>query len=177
MGHFLYSRHFLLLTVCGAFMALLGMWFPIANLPLAFAIYGTIHAAALMLSARKNLSARAKILFIAVAAGLCVMTVRAGLLGTRLSGAIPGTLGLYCLLGLSTMIGSVAYGMAIRLFALAALTFLAIASISAACALATVTAAVAAGHVGHLGPWELAVPWWYVFSYGLWYFDRPRSRQ
>jgi hypothetical protein len=29
-----------------------------------------------------------------------------------------------------------------------------------------------ATHAHYLGSWWLAVPWWFTFSSGLWYFDR-----
>ena len=43
---------------------------------------------------------------VAVAAGLCVMTLRIGMLGTHLFGALPGNIGLYAVLGFSAATGA-----------------------------------------------------------------------
>jgi FtsH-binding integral membrane protein len=60
----------------------------------------------------------------------------------------------------------------IRLSGIYALTIGQLAAIAAGCVLAAYVSLFTASHSPFLGPWWLAVLWWFTFSGGLWYFDR-----
>jgi hypothetical protein len=178
MNHFLYARQFLLLT---GFSVLLGVMSRLhlagsLSLSVSFALYGALHASALVLTLRARHAIWRKCLFIVIAASLSVVTLRFGIFGRQLSLVLPGIAGLYSLLGLSAAIGAVAYGVLIRLFGMWALTAGSLAAIAVGCVLAEIVALSTARHFHFLGPWWLAVLWWYAFSGGLWYLDQRHQR-
>jgi MFS-type transporter involved in bile tolerance (Atg22 family) len=78
-------------------------------------------------------------------------------------------------LGLSAVIGALAYGILIRLFGFVELTIGSLALIAAACMLAAFVAFFTLAHSHSLGRWWLAVLWWFAFSGGLWFCDRRRN--
>jgi acyl-CoA synthetase (AMP-forming)/AMP-acid ligase II len=165
-----YSRHFLILTGFGVLVA----WMSKSSLPYnlysAFALYGTLHAAAMVLSLNPRRLTSRRCLFIAAAAALSVATVAVGMLGRQVAALLPETLGRYSLLAVSAAAGAVAYGIAIRLFGILALAPRAIAKISLGCMLAAAAALLTIRATGLVGPWWIAVLWWYAFSLGLWCF-------
>ncbi len=175
MSHFLYLRHFVCLT-CFTVLAGLTAHLPLAaNVPLSFALYGGLHALALIVALRIPQSPWRMTIFIGVAAAISVLTLRAGLIALQLLGGLPGNSRLYAALGFAAMMGALAYGILIRQLKMHPLPASALALISLGC--------VAAAYVGFftltlghaLGRWWLAVLWWYAFSAGLWFFDRRPS--
>jgi len=130
-----------------------------------------LHAAALVLALRVPEPVWRKCLFVVTAAVLCLMTVRIGVYtGRRFAIATAGA-GLYSLFGLTSIIGAAAYGLLVALFGFATLTLRSLTAICAGCLLATMIALFFLLRAHFLGPWWLAVPWWYAFSAGLWFFD------
>jgi hypothetical protein len=174
--HIVYTRHFLLLTAFGICIATAGLAHSGFDLSLAFAIYGALHASALVLALRVPQPLWRKCLFVAVAAVLCVMTARVGAYAGRWLATSPGGAGLYVLFGLASIIGAVAYAILVALFGFAQLTPRSLAAIAAACLAAAVIALLSLVRAHFLGPWWLAVLWWYAFSAALWYFDGPKRR-
>ena len=173
MRHFLYARHFLLLT---AFAVLAGVlcWLHLTiEVSLSFALYGALHASALALSLRVHHPVWRKFLFIVIAAALSLMTVRAGILATQLSPTLAGNVGRHTVLGLVAAMGAVTYGIAIRAFGFYKLSAGLLATIAIGCMLAALLALFTLGYVQFLGQSWLAIPWWYAFSAGLWYSDQP----
>jgi hypothetical protein len=172
VGHFLYSRHFLLLG-CFSILSALITRLPLAiDLSVSFAVYGALHASALVLTLRAPQPIRRKCLFVLIAAGLCVITFRAGILGRQLFATLTGNLGLYTALGLATITGALMYGVLIRLCGIFPFTLASLSAISLGCMSATFLALFTAGPLHFPGPWWLAVLWWHAFSGGLWYFER-----
>lgn len=141
----------------------------------SFAMYGALHAAALVLALRSRHSIWRKCGFVAVGAALSVLALRAGTFAGQLTGIGPGNNNFYWLLGLSAASGALAYGLSIRLFGFHAMTLPALTAIAVACLLAACIGGFSVTHIRWLGPWWLAVVWWYAFSGGLWHFD-PRER-
>jgi hypothetical protein len=176
VGHFLYPRHFLLLIWFGILSAVLRRPYLPSDLSVSFALYGALHAAALVLALRASRPIWQKSLFIASAAGLCIITFRIGMFARGWLETLPGHLGLYTALGFSAVLGALAYGISIHLFGFIAMTSGSIAAISFGCMLATFVAVFTGPHFHFLGPWWLAVLWWYAFSAGLWYFDQREHR-
>ena len=136
----------------------------------SFALYGALHALALMLTLRARQSIWRSCLFIALAAALSALTLRLGILETHVSGKLPVHIGLYAVSAFSAMTGAVTYGISIRLFGIHELTLRELAVIALGCMSAIYLGMLALAH--WLAPWELAVLWWYAFSGSLWYCDR-----
>ncbi|MDP9083120.1 MAG: hypothetical protein M3N50_05075 [Pseudomonadota bacterium] len=171
-----YVRHFLLL---GAFaIGLIVVDRTIHPLALSFALYGVLHALALVLALRSRKSPLLKKLtFIAIAGSLSVLTLGIGLMGGRLIGLLPSGWGFPVLLGFSSMTGAWTYVLVIRTFWIPALTPLCMAAIAIACLLATVMAAQTLSLSALLGRWWLAVFWWSALSGGLCFCEtRQRAR-
>jgi len=173
--HFFYARHFLLLAGCSVVAAVMTRHHLVTDLNVCFAVYGALHASALILTVRATQSLRRRCLFVAIAALLSVMALRIGLLGGHLFGTLPGNAVLYLVLGFSAVIGAAAYGTSIRLFGLVELTMGGLALIAAGCMLAAFIAFFTLAHSHFLGRWWLAVLWWYAFSGGLWFCDRRQN--
>ena len=140
-----------------------------ANLSVFGALCGALHAVALVLAVRVRQAIWRDSLFIVIAAALCVMTFRLGVIERRAT--LPGNIGLYSVLGLSAVIGAVSYGALIRLTGMCALTIREIAAIAVGCMFAAFAGLLTLSHFHFLGSWWLAALWWFTFSGGLWYFD------
>jgi hypothetical protein len=175
MGHFLYARQFLLLAGFGVLLAVTARLHLLTDLLVCFAVYGALHAGALVLTLRARQAAWRSCLFILGAAALSVMTLRVGMFGGRLSGTLSANVAIYAVLGFSALTGAVAYGILIRLFGIHELTLKLLAVVSVGCLLATYIAFFTLTHSHSLGRWWLAVCWWYAFSGGLWYCDRRQN--
>jgi hypothetical protein len=175
MNHLLYPRHFALLTGFALLLAVMSHLHLANELSLSFALYGALHASALILSLRTRQAIWRKCLFIFIAASLSVVILYVGIFGRHLSGTLPGNVGLFTVLGFSAMTGAVAYGVLIRLFGIYKLPPGSLAAIAFVCMLATLVALVTASRSRYLGQWWLAVLWWYAFSGGLWYCDQRRN--
>jgi hypothetical protein len=173
MDHLLYARHFLLIA---GFSVLLGVMTRLRlsmDLFAAFALYGALHASALVLALRTRQPLWRCGLFIALAAGLSAMTYRAGLFAGQRFGTL-GNIALYAVFGLSAMAGAVTYGILIRRIGIFELTSRELVLISCGCALAADVAYATLAQFPVLGRGWLAVLWWFAFSAGLWHCDRRR---
>jgi hypothetical protein len=170
--HFLYPRHFLLVTCFSILLGAVSRLHFLSDLSVSFALYGALHASTLVLALRARHPIGQKCLFIAIAAGLSVLVLNVGVSGMHLTGTLPGNVGLYTVLGFSALMGAVSYGVLIRIFRMYELNAGSIAIIAVGCTLATYVAAYTLAHSHFLGRWWLAVLWWYAFSGGLWYRDR-----
>jgi hypothetical protein len=167
-----YSRHFSLLTAFGALTCVSSRFSFPASLSVAFALYGALHATALILSFHVPPPVGRSSLFIATAAILSATMFHLGLLGSHLSARMPGGAGLYVVLGFASVTGALSYGVCIRMFRLYRLKAATLAMISLGCVSASCLALFTLTVFPFLGPWWLAVLWWYALSGGLWFWDR-----
>lgn len=171
-GHILYPRHFLVLAAFSASVAAITRLHLSTDLSASFALYGALHATALVVALRARRSIWRMCLFIAMAAALSAITLRAGIFAGQLSGALARNFAPYAVLGLSAAAGAVAYGILIRLFGIYELSLNSLTVVAIGCMLATWTALFTLAHIHSLGTEWFAIFWGHAFSGGLWYFDR-----
>jgi hypothetical protein len=178
-----YARHFTLLACITALLAVIGSSHVISRVDSAFALYGALHAFALVVSIRSLESPPSlkplwrRILFVAAAALLCTATVRLGFYGARFAGKLFGSEGPLALLGIVSALGALAYGILIRQFLKYPLALDALTITSLACMSATLATFAAAAHFQVRNTLWVAVPWWFAFSACLWYYgDRRRLK-
>ena len=176
MSHFFYPRHFALLACFSVLIGVISSLHLVHDISAAVAMYGALHASALIFALRSRHAIWRKCSFIAIAAALSVLALHVGTSAGQLTGVGPGNVNLYWLLALSAATGAVTYGLSIRLFGIRALTLPALAAIAATSPLATCIGGFTLTHFHFLGPWSLAVVWWHAFSAGLWYFDRRHAK-
>jgi hypothetical protein len=172
MAPILYLRHLLLLGAFGAALAAISRLHLLSNPDASFALYGALHAVALVLSLGTRRSRWGRCLFIVLAAALCVMTLHLGTWIMHWLGRLPGNIGLYTALGVAAWTGAVTYGISIQLLGIRRPKPGSLAVIGLGCALATYAAFLTLAHVHFLGRWLLPVFWWFAFSGGLWLYDR-----
>ena len=171
-GHFLYRRHFALLAAATALVFLLGRWelFDEPFLP-TFAMNGALHACALILALRAPQILVRKLLFIALAAALSILTLYVGMVTLQLFAGLPSTERLCMVLAICAASGAITYGSLVRVFWIPKFSSRFILAICAVCASAALFALVARGYAPFLGGWWIAAVWWFAFSGALWYFD------
>jgi len=176
-----YARHFGLLTLFSAALATPG-WRAQLGIADQFALFGALHAAALVLSIRAcaGVAAGRRLLFVAIAAMLALATARLGLFGLRaLSGA--GSFGPFAVVAVCAGLGALAYGVLISALLanrrldmasgdVAPLGALAVRSLG--CALATCASFAVSRALHAVDVLWLTIPWWFVFSGLLWYAGR-----
>ncbi len=173
-GRLHYSRHFALLA-CIAAGILAVRWRFALGAAAWFALYGALHAAALVASARDRQPWWRWSLFVALAAGLAMSVAGIGLYGMRFVGKLPGVAGGAALLGIASLLGALTYGILIRRFRFAEFPPRALAATSAACALTTLAVLRTVGHPPVTGALWVTIAWWFTFSAGLWYHERRRN--
>ncbi len=171
-GHYFYPRHFALLACFSFLPAALARLHVATDLTVSFALYGALHAAALVFTLRARQLFWRQGLFIAMAAALSAATLHAGIFAGQLFGTALGIAAPYAVLGFSAVLGALAYGALIRLSGMYEATKGSLAVICIGCLLATLAAFLTLARFHFLGPWWLAVWWWYAFSAGLCYGDR-----
>ena len=170
-----YGRHFSLLIGMAGSIAIASLQ-PIMPGPVAaFALYGALHASALVLTLRRAPPLRRRLLFIAAACLLSLSIAYVGLHAARIAGLAHAHFGPRAILAACSIAGALGYGFLIRALRMLELGVSALALIGLACALATGAAFYAGTRYGV--PWgvSLAVAWWCAFSGGLWFLDRGRN--
>jgi hypothetical protein len=170
-----YARHFTLLICIAALLAIIGASRAISRADSAFALYGALHAFALVVSLRSPKPLWRQVLFIFVAALLCAATVHLGFYGMRFAGKLPAPVGPLTLLGILSALGALGYGILIRQFLKYSLALDALAITSLVCVPVTLAAFAAATHFQARNGLWVAVPWWFAFSACLWYYGDRRG--
>jgi hypothetical protein len=175
LDRFRYRLHFLMLACFGGLLIAMTRLHFATNVSVCFALYGALHASALVIALRGHPPIWRNGIFIAAAAGLSAMTLHVGIATAHWLGPSGGNVALYAALGLSAVTGAAAYGVLIRVCGIHELTARALAVICLSCLLAAYAAIVTLAHFRFLGQWWLAVLWWYAFSGCLWYLDNHGS--
>ncbi len=174
-----YTRHFILLLAAAVGLFAAGRITAVlapggsssgAAIAIEFAIYGALHALALVSSLKARRSLERRIAFVAVAAALSLSTASLGLsLLRRTSGlgiALPILVG-------AAALGALAYAGTIRRVLEISFAPRTAVLTSAACAAAAAAAYPCVRHFPTgLG---LAIPWWLAFSGALWLRDARRA--
>jgi hypothetical protein len=172
MGHFHYARHFALLGVATLLIFLLGHWDLLNDsLIVSFAINGALHAIALVVTLRATQIVWRKLVFVALAAALSILTMYIGITGLVFFEVLPGNERLYAVLALCSVCGAITYGSLTRLFWLRKFPSRLILAMAILCLLAASLAFFVRSYLDFLGSWWIAAAWWFAFSAGLWFFD------
>jgi hypothetical protein len=171
LDRFRYRLHFLALACFGVLLIAMTRLHFAMNVSVCFALYGALHASALVIALRDHHSIGRNCIFIAAAAGLSAMTLHVGIATAHWLGPRGGNVALYTALGLSAVTGAASYGVLIRACGIYELTARALAVICLSCMLAAYAAMVTLAHFRFQGQWWPVVLWWYAFSGCLWYLD------
>lgn len=163
-GVFDFRRHFLFLA--GA-IVILGC---LSRLPLygdalfASAVNGALHACAVVSSLRVTATWLRKLIFVALAAALSIMTLYVAIIVLVALSILPDSQRLPAVIGIAAMTGALTYGSLVRLFWIRGVRPRTILGLSTFCALATVAGYFLKLKFNWDGTWWLAVIWWVTFS-------------
>ncbi len=167
----IYSRHFIALAVVTAALGLTDRWRQGWGAVSTIGVYGALHASLLVAALRVTQASWRKLCFIALAAGLAMVSVRVGLACDRLLGADLGSFAPAALLTVSAGLGAASYGLLIRRFWIRDLPLRSLLAITLWCALLTLAALPLGTHLHTASGWWFAMIWWWSFSLSLWYHD------
>jgi len=171
-----YRRHFLFLAVAVAFLAGLSQFAIYDNALFASAVNGALHAVALAASLRIAATASRRLLFVAIAAALSIMTLYVGIIALVALSILPNSQRLPAVIGIGAMTGAITYGSLVRIFWNRAIRPRGILGLATLCALATVGGYLLKLKFNWPGMWWLAVIWWITFSLCLRLLLAPKSR-
>jgi hypothetical protein len=169
-----FKNHFLWLGAAVLLIAVLDLanLFREPYLP-SFAMYGALHALALILAMPgPRHSTGRKILFVGCAAALNVAVLYAGIICLEALGNVLAALRLYLALAICALFGAIAYGFLIRCFWWPEFRPRSIAQTAFGCMAAAVIGMGIQNLTQAFGNWWLVTVWWLAFSAGLWGADR-----
>lgn len=164
MTPFDYRRHFRLLAAAIVMLALLDRLPIYENAVFASAANGAMHAVSVVGSLRVAATALRKLLFVAVAAALSIMTLYVGIITLAALSILPNSQKLPAVIGIGAMTGAITYGSLVRLCWNRAIRPRAILGLATVCALTTVGGYFLKLKFQWDGMWWLAVIWWLTFS-------------
>jgi hypothetical protein len=173
MAIFDYRRHFMYLA--GAIVVLAGVSrTPLyENLVFACAVNGALHAGALIASLRAAATVLRKLLFVAIAAGLSIMSMYAGIIALVALSILPDTERLPAVAVIGAMTGAITYGSLIRTVWIRGIRPRAILGMATLCAMAALAGYLLKLKFDSPGIWWLAVIWWLAFSISLKFLGAP----
>jgi hypothetical protein len=169
-GIFRYDRQVGLLTCVAAVLAAIRPPGLASGVVGTFGIYGALHASAMVVTLRTKAPAGRRLLFVATAAGLSMVSAALGLWANRVTGG-SGVAQPAPLLCLTSGFGAATYVLLIRRFFGVALRPAAMGTIALGCVAATLAVVVSGLYLKGGGLW-VAVSWWFALSLGLWLHDR-----
>jgi hypothetical protein len=164
-----YARHFGLLMAAAALLAATGRWRP-AGAVSSVGIYGAVHASVIVGTLRAAEPPLKRVLFVAGAVCLAMLSVLLALATARFSAVMPRLGKPLLLLTVAAAAGAVSYAGLIKGFWMGRLPARAIAILPVGCVASTLLVFTLLDHASAGGLW-LAAPWWLAFSAGLWFYD------
>jgi hypothetical protein len=177
MQYFNFRLHFILLSV--AIIVLAGLSFlPLYDDPLfACAANGILHATAVVASLRDSTTALRRVLFVALAAGLSIMSLYVGIIALVALSILPDSQRLPAVVVIASMCGAITYGSLVRIFWVRAIRPRVILGLAAVCSGATLSGYILKLRFDWSGTWWLAAIWWLAFSLCLKFFGNPPARK
>ncbi len=169
-GIFRYDRQIGLLTCVAALLAAIRPPGFASGVVGTFGIYGALHASVMVVTLRTKVPAGRRLLFVAIAGGLSMVSAAVALWANRVTGG-SGVAQPAPLLCLSSGFGAATYAMSIRRFFGVPLKAAAMGTIALGCVAATLAVVVSGLYLKGGGLW-VAVSWWFALSLGLWFHDR-----
>ena len=175
MPNFNFRLHFIVLSV--AIIVLAGLSFlPLYDNPLfACAANGMLHASSVVASLRAPTTALRRLLFVALAAGLSIMSLYVGIIALVALSILPDSQRLPAVLVIASMCGAITYGSLVRTFWVRGIRPRVILGLAAVCSGATLIGYIAKLRFDWSGSWWLAAIWWLAFSLCLRFFGNPPS--
>jgi hypothetical protein len=172
-----FRLHFVLL--CVAIMVLAGLSvLPLYdNLVFACAANGLLHATAVVASLRASATVLRRALFVALAAGLSIMSLYVGIIALVALSILPDSERLPAVLVIASMCGAITYGSLVRIFWVRGIRPRVILGLAAVCSGATLIGYILKLRFDWSGTWWLAAIWWLTFSLCLKFFGNPPARR
>src|SRR5271155_3359923 len=173
MPYLNFRLHFMLLSV--AVIVLAGLSFlPLYDDALiACAANGILHATAVVASLRASTTALRQVLFVALAAGLSIMSLYVGIIALVALSILPNSQRLPAVLVIASMCGAITYASLVRIFWARGIRPRMILGLAAVCSGATLIGYVLKLRFDWPGTWWLAAVWWLAFSLCLKFFAQP----
>jgi hypothetical protein len=168
-----YAPHFILLSCVAAVLAATNRWNSAPGAVASFGVYGALHSSMVAVTLRTSQPLWRKLLFVAIASSLSMLSVSLSYFASRLIGRLPGMAGSALLLALSSGLGAASFSFLVHRYFAADLARHALASITLGCVAATLAVFWSGIYLRGGGLWFAAF-WWFAFSTGLWYYDRQR---
>jgi hypothetical protein len=164
MLYFDFRRHFMLLGGAIIVLACLSLLPLYENPVFASTVNGALHAGALVASLRASAPAARKLLFVAIAAALSIMSLYVGIIALVALSILPDSQRLPAVVVIGAMCGAITYGSLVRIFWIRGIRPRVILGLAAVCAGATLIGYVLKLRFEWSGMWWLAVIWWLAFS-------------
>ena len=170
-----FRLHCILLSV--AIIVLAGLSFlPLYDSPLfACAANGMLHATSVVASLRAPTTTLRRLLFVALAAGLSIMSLYVGIIALVALSILPDSQRLPAVVVIASMCGAVTYGSLVRIFWVRGIRPRVILGLAAVCSGATLIGYIVKLRFDWSGTWWLAAIWWLAFSLCLRFFGNPPS--
>jgi hypothetical protein len=173
MGFLNFLLHFILLSVAIVLLAGLSRLSLYDNLLFAFTACGFLHATAVVASLRLSTTALRRVLFVALAAGLSIMSMYVGIFALVALSILPDPQRIPVALVIASMCGAITYGSLVRIFWVRGVRPRVILGLAAVCSGATLIGYILKLRFDWSGTWWLAAIWWLAFSLCLKFFSPP----
>jgi hypothetical protein len=173
MPYFNFRLHFILLSLAIIVLAGLSL-LPLYDDPLfACAANGILHATAVVASLRASTTALRRVSFVALAAGLSIMSLYVGIIALVALSILPDSQRLPAVVVIASMCGAITYGSLVRIFWVRGIRPRVILGLAAVCSGATLIGYILKLRFDWSGTWWLAAIWWLAFSLCLRFFGNP----
>ena len=173
MKYFNFKRHFLLLAVAIIVLGCLSLLPLYDDALFASGVNGALHALTLVASLQVSETVFRKSMFVAIAAGLSILTLYIGIISLVALSILPDAQRLPAVIVIGALCGAITYGSLVRIFWVRGIRSRVILGLAAVCAGATLIGYVLKLRFDLPGMWWLAAIWWLAFSLCLRFFSVP----